>query len=68
MAASVRGQQVTYESPTGQTRTMHSAHAVDAYQDSANKKLHIECKNGGKQWTEVYEIPTASSAPRKISG
>ena len=68
MAASVQGQVVTYESPGEQTRTMHSAHAVDAYQDGDNKKLYIECKNGGKQWTEVYEVPAASCPPRKISG
>lgn len=68
MAASVKGQMVTYQSPGGQTRTMFSGHAKSAYQDPDNKKLYIECKNGSKEWTEVYEIPFASSAPKKISG
>lgn len=67
MAASVNNSKISYVSPGGQIRTMICRHAVGAYQSSDNKKLHVEYKNGGNQWTEVYEIPQSSSPPKLIS-
>jgi len=66
--AQVNGQSITYNSPSGQQRTMpHHGGAKNAYQNSDNSRLYVECTRGGQNILEEWEIPVASSNPRKLS-
>jgi hypothetical protein len=66
--AQVNGQSITYSSPKGQQRQMpHHGGATNAYQNGDNSRLYVECQRGGKKILEEWEIPVASSNPKKLS-
>jgi hypothetical protein len=66
--AQVNGQSISYTSPSGQNRTMaHHGGATNAYQNSDNSRLYVECSRGGRKIIEEWEIPIASSNPKKLA-
>jgi hypothetical protein len=69
MSAKLEGQLITYTSPgpnPQERRLPHAQGAIAVYQNSDNSRLFVECNYGGRQYTEEWEVPIASCAPKLI--